>query len=41
LILGIVMGLSGALISYQWVNAIVFVLLIIILLIKPQGLFKV
>jgi branched-chain amino acid transport system permease protein len=40
LILGIITGLSMAFIPYQWINVLTFGLLIVILLIRPQGLFK-
>lgn len=40
LVLGIVTGLSMAFIPYQWINVLTFGLLIIILLIRPQGLLK-
>ena len=40
LIIGIITGLSMAFIPYQWINVLTFGLLIVILLIRPQGLFK-
>jgi branched-chain amino acid transport system permease protein len=40
LIIGVITGLSLAFLPYQWVNLLTFGLLIIILIIKPQGLFK-
>jgi branched-chain amino acid transport system permease protein len=39
IIIGIITGLSLAFLPYQWVNLITFGLLMIILLIRPQGLF--
>jgi len=38
-IVGIITGLSLALLPYQWVNLLTFGLLMVILLIRPQGLF--
>jgi branched-chain amino acid transport system permease protein len=40
LIIGLVTGLSGVFFPYQWVNVFLFGLLMGILLIKPEGLFK-
>lgn len=40
LVLGVVTGVSMAFIPYQWINVLTFGLLIVILLIRPQGLFK-
>jgi branched-chain amino acid transport system permease protein len=40
LIIGVITGLSLAFLPYQWVNLLTFGLLMIILIIKPQGLFK-
>jgi branched-chain amino acid transport system permease protein len=40
LLLGVITGLSMAFIPYQWINVLTFGLLVIILLIRPQGLFK-
>jgi len=40
LLLGVITGLSMAFIPYQWINVLTFGLLIIILLVRPQGLFK-
>jgi len=40
LIVGVITGLSLAFLPYQWVNLLTFGLLMIILIIKPQGLFK-
>jgi len=40
LIIGLITGLSGVFFPYQWVNVFLFGLLMGILLIKPEGLFK-
>ncbi len=40
LIIGLITGLSGAFFPQQWINVLLFGLLIVILLIKPEGLFK-
>ena len=40
LIIGIITGLSLAILPYQWVNLLTFGLLTAILLVKPQGLFR-
>lgn len=40
LIIGVITGLSLAFLPYQWVNPLTFGLLIIILLIRPEGLFR-
>ncbi len=40
LIIGIITGLSGAFFPQQWINVLLFGLLMVILLIKPEGLFK-
>jgi branched-chain amino acid transport system permease protein len=40
LIIGLITGLSGAFFPFQWINVFLFGLLMGILLIKPQGLFK-
>jgi len=40
LLLGVITGLSMAFIPYQWINALTFGLLIITLLVRPQGLFR-
>jgi branched-chain amino acid transport system permease protein len=40
LIIGLITGLSGAFFPFQWINIFLFGLLMGILLIKPQGLFK-
>ena len=40
LIIGVITGLSLAFLPYQWVNLLTFGLLMIILIIRPQGLFK-
>jgi branched-chain amino acid transport system permease protein len=40
LIIGLITGLSGAFFPFQWINVFLFGLLMVILLIKPEGLFK-
>jgi len=40
LIIGVITGLSLAFFPYQWVNLLTFGLLMIILIIRPQGLFR-
>jgi branched-chain amino acid transport system permease protein len=40
LMIGVITGLSGAFLPQQWINVLLFGLLMIILLIKPEGLFK-
>jgi branched-chain amino acid transport system permease protein len=40
LIIGLITGLSGAFFPQQWINVLLFGLLIVILLLKPEGLFK-
>ncbi len=40
LLIGLITGLSGAFLPFQWINVFLFGLLMIILLIKPEGLFK-
>ena len=40
LIIGVITGLSMAFFPYQWVNVLTFGLLMIILIFRPQGLFK-
>jgi branched-chain amino acid transport system permease protein len=40
LIIGLVTGLSGAFFPMQWINVLLFGLLMGILLIKPEGLFR-
>lgn len=40
LTIGVITGLSLAFLPYQWVNLLTFGLLMIILLIRPQGLFQ-
>jgi branched-chain amino acid transport system permease protein len=40
LTIGVITGLSLAFLPYQWVNLVTFGLLMIILLIRPQGLFQ-
>ncbi|MCD4715705.1 MAG: branched-chain amino acid ABC transporter permease [Desulfobacterales bacterium] len=40
LIIGVITGLSLAFLPYQWVNLLTFGLLMVILIIRPHGLFK-
>jgi branched-chain amino acid transport system permease protein len=40
LIIGLIIGLCGAFFPQQWINVLLFALLMVILLIKPQGLFR-
>lgn len=40
LLIGVITGLSLAFLPYQWVNMLTFALLMIILLVKPEGLFR-
>lgn len=40
LLIGLLNGLSLAFFPYQWVNVITFGILILILLVRPSGLFK-
>jgi branched-chain amino acid transport system permease protein len=40
LIIGLITGLSGAFFPMQWINVLLFGLLMGILLVKPEGLFK-
>ncbi|PKN30701.1 MAG: branched-chain amino acid ABC transporter permease [Deltaproteobacteria bacterium HGW-Deltaproteobacteria-21] len=40
LIIGVIIGLSGAFFPMQWINVLLFGLLMGILLIKPEGLFR-
>lgn len=40
LIIGLITGLSGAFFAFQWINILLFGLLMGILLIRPEGLFK-
>jgi branched-chain amino acid transport system permease protein len=40
LIIGVITGLSMAFLPYQWVNLLTFGLLMVILVVKPQGLFQ-
>lgn len=40
LIIGIITGLSLAFLPYQWVNCLTFGLLMVILVLRPQGLFQ-
>jgi branched-chain amino acid transport system permease protein len=40
LLVGIVTGLCMAFLPYHWINAITFGFLILVLLVRPQGLFK-
>lgn len=39
-IIGVITGLSLAFLPYQWVNLLTFGLLMVILLLRPQGLFR-
>ena len=39
-IIGVITGLSLAFLPYQWVNLLTFGLLMVILIIRPEGLFK-
>lgn len=40
LMIGLIIGISSAFFPQQWINVLLFGLLMVILLIKPQGLFK-
>jgi len=40
LLLGVITGLCMAFIPYQWINVLTFGLLVVTLLVRPQGLFK-
>ncbi len=40
LIIGVITGLSLAFLPYQWVNLLTFGLLMVILILRPQGLFQ-
>jgi branched-chain amino acid transport system permease protein len=40
LLIGLITGLSGAFFPFQWINVLLFGLLMGILLVKPEGLFK-
>jgi branched-chain amino acid transport system permease protein len=40
LLIGLITGLSNAFFPMQWINVLLFGLLMVILLIKPEGLFK-
>jgi len=40
LLMGLVIGLTGAFLPYAWVNLVLFISLIILLLVRPQGLFQ-
>jgi len=40
LMIGLIIGLTGAFFPQQWINVLLFGLLMAILLVKPQGLFK-
>jgi branched-chain amino acid transport system permease protein len=40
LMIGVITGLTGAFLPQQWTNVLLFGLLMVILLIKPEGLFK-
>lgn len=39
LLIGFIIGVSGAFLPFVWVNVILFALLLLILLLKPEGLF--
>jgi branched-chain amino acid transport system permease protein len=39
LIVGFIIGLAGAFLPFVWVDALLFAMLLIILLVKPEGLF--
>ncbi|MGI8859289.1 MAG: branched-chain amino acid ABC transporter permease [Rubrobacteraceae bacterium] len=36
---GLVVGVSGVFVAYAWVNLVLFVFLVLVLLVRPQGLF--
>jgi len=40
LLLGVITGLCMAFVPYQWINVLTFGLLVVTLLVRPQGLFK-
>ncbi|HUL30863.1 MAG TPA: branched-chain amino acid ABC transporter permease, partial [Thermodesulfobacteriota bacterium] len=40
LLIGLISGLSGAFFPMEWINVFLFGLLMVILLIKPEGLFQ-
>ena len=40
LLIGLITGVSGAFFPFQWINVLLFGLLMGILLVKPEGLFK-
>ena len=40
LLVGLIIGLAGVFLPYAWINVLLFGLLIIILLVKPAGLFQ-
>ena len=40
LVIGMIFGLSAAFIPFVWVNAVLFALLLVILLVRPTGLFR-
>ena len=40
LVIGVITGLSLAFLPYQWVNCLTFGLLMVILVLRPQGLFQ-
>lgn len=40
LIIGVITGLSGAFLPMQWINVLLFAILMGILLVKPEGLFR-
>lgn len=40
LLIGLIIGLAGTFLPYAWLNLVLFISLIIVLLIKPEGLFR-
>jgi len=40
LLIGLIMGVAGTFLPYVWVNLVLFALLLIMLLVKPEGLFR-
>ena len=40
ILIGVITGLSMAFLPYQWVNLLTFGFLMLILLLRPQGLFQ-
>jgi branched-chain amino acid transport system permease protein len=39
LLIGFIIGISGAFLPFVWVNVLLFALLLVILLFRPEGLF--